>query len=269
VNRKLKVILGLLFFSYFAVYLFSLTFTKNTQTKFHEKAIVKVAAPLQYILTFSYDKISSVFSHYFYLVGASKENDRLLLENGELKQKVILLEELKLENERLRVQMELTTPPRYNAINAERIATSGDKFEKTIRINKGGDDHVAVRMPVINFQGVVGQVVEVFGGYSIVLLLADKSNGIDVIIQRTRSRGVLKGFSQHQMTFEFLSADEDLLVGDVVISSGLDGVYPAGMPVGVVSAVGNQGRRLFLSATVDPYVDFSRIEEVQVLSKKE
>ena len=80
--------------------------------------------------------------------------------------------------------------------------------------------------------------------------------------------GILKGFTQHQLSFEFFSVDEDLQVGDIVISSGLDEVYPEGIPVGVVSATTKQGRRLFLTATVDPYVNFSKLEEVRILAPK-
>ena len=124
-------------------------------------------------------------------------------------------------------------------------------------------------MPVVSPQGVVGQVAEVFADYANVLLLTDKSSVIDVIVQRTRSRGTLRGYTQHQLTFEFFSIDEDLQVGDIVISSGLDGVYPEGLPVGIISASGKQGRKLFLTATVDPYVNFSKIEEVRVLAPKD
>jgi rod shape-determining protein MreC len=165
--------------------------------------------------------------------------------------------------------LSLTNPPRNTAINAEKIAFGSNQFERTIRVNKGKDDNVDIGMPVINSLGLVGQVAEVFSDYSNVLLLTDKSSSVDVIVQRTRSRGTLKGFSPHQLSFEFLSVDEDLQVGDIMISSGLDGVYPEGIPVGTVSAAGKQGRRLFLSATVDPFVKFSKLEELRILAPRD
>ncbi len=268
-NKRFKIILGLLFFSYFSVYLFSLTFTKKPNARFHEKIIVSIASPLQHLVGFTYEKISSSFSHYIFLIGASKENETLKAQIGELKQKLVTADELTQENDRLRALLSLTNPPKYNSIHAEKIAFGSDQFERTIRINKGNDDGVGIGMPVINPLGLVGQVAEVYASYSNVLLLTDKSSSIDVIVQRTRSRGTLKGFSSHQLSFEFFSVEEDLQVGDIVISSGLDGVYPEGIPIGTVSAAGKQGRRLFLSATIDPLVKFTKLEELRILAPKD
>jgi len=269
VNRRFKIILGLLFFSYFAIYLFSLTFTNKSSARFHEKAIVAIASPLQHLVRFTYEKISSTFSHYFFLVNASKENERLKIEIGELKQKLVQSNEYAQENERLRSILGIVNPPKYTSINAEKIAFGSNQFERTIRVNKGGDDGVQIGMPVINSEGLIGQVAEVFSDYSNILLLTDKSSSIDVIVQRTRTRAIIKGFSFHQLSFEFFSVEEDLQVGDIVISSGLDGIYPEGIPVGTVTATGKQGRRLFLAATVDPFVKFSKIDELRILAWKD
>ncbi len=268
-NKKLKVILGLLLFLYFTTYLFSLAFSKKQHADFHERVIVAIASPMQRLVNFSYEQVSSIFSNYFMLVGTSKKNEILQKENEEFRQKLINANELEQENERLRALLQLPKASKYDAIHAERIAFATNEFERSITINKGADDQIRIGMPVVNSQGIVGQVAEVYKDYSNLLLLNDKSSAIDVIIQRTRSRGTLKGFTQHQLSFEFLSVDEDLQVGDVVISSGLDGVYPDSVPIGFVSALSKQGRRLFLSATVDPYVNFSKVEEVRVLASKD
>lgn len=268
-NKRLKIFFGLFFFIYFSVYLFSLTFTNKPAARAHERVIVAVASPLQKLVNFTYDKISSIFSDYIWLVGKAKENEELQKQLGNLRQRVVQMNEFSQENERLRGLLGLSTPSKYSPIFAERIAFGSNQFERSIRVNKGKNDNVVVGMPVVDAQGVVGQVAEVFDNYSNLILLTDKSSAIDVIVQRTRSRGILKGFTPHQLSFEFLSVDDDLQVGDVVISSGLDGVYPDGIPVGVVSATGKQGRRLFLTATIDPYVKFSKLEEVRILSPKE
>lgn len=268
-NKKVKIILGFIFLVYFGIYIFSLTFSKKPQATGHERIIVAIASPLQHLVAFSYENISSVFSHYFFLIGAAKENEELKVQKEELLQKLIHDRELEQENERLRTLMQLPLQTKYQAIYADRIAFGSNEFERTIRINKGSKEGVAVGMPVVNSQGIVGQIGEIFPSYSNVLLLTDKSNAVDVIIQRTRARGVLRGFTQHQLSFEFLSVDEDLQVGDVVISSGLDGIYPEGIIIGSVSALSKQGRRLFLTATVDPYVNFSKVEEVRVMASKD
>jgi rod shape-determining protein MreC len=269
VNKRLKIFLGLFFFIYFSVYLFSLTFTNKPVARMHERAIVAIASPLQNLVNFTYEKIASTFSTYVLLVGKAKENESLYAQLGDLRKSVVQMNEFAQENERLRNLLALPTPSKYAPIYAERIAYGSNQFERTIRVNKGTKDNIEVGMPVVDSQGVVGQVAEVFDRYSNLLLLTDKSSSIDVIVQRTRSRGILKGFTPHQLSFEFLSVDEDLQVGDIVISSGLDGVYPDGIPIGTVSATGKQGRRLFLTATVDPYVKFAKLEEVRILSPKD
>ena len=268
-NRRLKIIFGLFLLIYFSVYLFSLTFTKKPNARIHERAIVAITSPLQNLMNFVYEKVSSTVSGYVLLVGKAKENEELRSQLGELRQRVVQMNEFSQENERLRELLSLSTPSRYSPIYAERIAFGSNQFERTIRVNKGKNDQVTMGMPVVNSQGVVGQVAEVFDNYSNLLLLTDKSSSIDVIVQRTRARGLLKGFTPHQLSFEFMSVDADLQVGDIIISSGLDGVYPEGIPVGTVSATGKQGRRLFLTATVDPYVKFAKLEEVRILSPKE
>lgn len=244
-------------------------FLDKPHARMHEKVIVKIASPLQQVVHFTYDKFASIFSNYIFLINAAKENEELKNQNGELRQKMVMIDELHQENERLRILLKLEVPSKFTPIYAERIASSPNEFERTVRINKGKNENVAVGMPVVSPLGIVGQVAKVFADYSNVLLLTDKSSVIDVIVQRTRSRGILRGFTQHQLSFEFFSIDEDLQIGDIVVSSGLDGVYPEGLAVGVISASGKQGRKLFLSATVDPYVNFSKIEEVRVLAPKE
>lgn len=264
-NKKLKVILGFFLFVYFAVYLFSLTFTKKPYARVHEKVIVAVASPLQTMITYTYEKISSTLGYYVFLVGTAKRNQNLEKENIRLQKELLHLKEVELENERLRKLASLPMPKKLSGILAERIAVGSNEFERSIRINKGFEHKVRVGMPVVDHHGVVGQIAEVFGNYATVLLLTDKSSAIDVIVQRTRARGILKGFTRDQLAFEFMAVDEDLQIGDVVISSGLDGVYPEGLMVGTVMALNKSGRRLFLTATIAPVVDFAKIEEVVLL----
>ena len=122
-------------------------------------------------------------------------------------------------------------------------------------------------MPVVVPEGVVGQVVDVSVGYSKVLLLIDPNSAIDALCQRTRARGIIKGGSNKKCAFEYVLRKNDVRVGDVILSSGLDGVYPKGIRIGRVSSVVKRNSGIFQTVEVEPYVNFDKLEEVLVVTQ--
>ncbi|MEZ4705064.1 MAG: rod shape-determining protein MreC [Bdellovibrionota bacterium] len=268
-NRKLKTFLKILVFVYFLVCLVSFRVKKHSTNRWYETAIVTVSAPVQYVVTTGYDKATWIIRHYLFLVQTSKFNDQLMDERSVLRSKLIYLQETELENQRLRELLNLQSSMALNLQVAKVIAKGVSPFEHVIRIYKGSDQGLQSGYPVIKTEGVVGQIFQVYPGYSDVALLIDKISAIDVVVQRSRARGILKGDRINQLKFEFLPRDRDVQVGDVVISSGMDKVFPKGIPVGEVTAVGERGKNLFLQATVKPFVDFSRLEEVAVVLPQE
>lgn len=264
-NKKFKRLLIVLFIFYFILQFFSLRIAKKDQPSFHEKVIVAVTAPVQWVVYSAYKGITDTISSYFFLVNVKKVNQQLNEEISQLRHKLIDAKELEHENFRLKRMFNLQVGASYRRVMAKRIAYGSSRFERSIRIQKGVRHGIEKGYPVLTVDGVVGQVVEVYRSYSDVLLITDPTSSIDVIIQRSRDNGILKGARKNQLHFEFLSKESDIFEEDVVISSGLDGIYPKGFPIGKVSAVGVRTRGLFLEATVKPFVDFEDIEEVIVL----
>ena len=264
-NKNIKYIFGLLFFIYFLFYFFSLTFSKTPVISPSKKIIVALVSPFQSVVTSLGNAVGGTWSSYVWLINARKENETLKAEVQLLKKANLKLIEYERENERLKKIMDFKTPLPEVEIYAERIAFGSSSFEKTIRINKGKSDGIVSGMPVFNGDGVVGQVVDSLNHYSDVLLLIDKSSAIDVIVARSRVQGVLRGFTENQLQLEFVSSGSDILVGDEVLSSGLDGVYPSGVMIGKIKTLKNDNQRLFLVATVEPSVHFNRLEDVKVL----
>jgi rod shape-determining protein MreC len=98
-----------------------------------------------------------------------------------------------------------------------------------------------------------------------VLLLVDRNSAVDALVQRSRARGIIKGGGEEQCTFEYLLRKDDVKVDDIIISSGLDGVYPKGLSIGRVTHVDRPPAGVFQHVTVSPFVDFEKLEEVVVI----
>jgi rod shape-determining protein MreC len=124
---------------------------------------------------------------------------------------------------------------------------------------------VRVGLPVVVPEGIVGQVVEVTGRYAKVLLITDRMSGVDALVQRTRARGVVNGMGASFCSFSYALRRYDIAEGDVVVSSGLDRIYPKGLRIGEVEGVVRGHEGIFQDVRVRPFVDFERIEEVLIL----
>jgi rod shape-determining protein MreC len=119
-------------------------------------------------------------------------------------------------------------------------------------------------MPVLAPEGVVGVISTASPHAAKVLLLTDPNSGVDVLVQRTRVRGIVSGLLERGAVLKYVKRTEDVRVGDPVVASGLDGIFPKGMPIGRVTRVSRKDRGLFLYAEVTPAADAARLEEVLV-----
>jgi rod shape-determining protein MreC len=138
-----------------------------------------------------------------------------------------------------------------------------------VRLDRGERDRVKPGMPVLTADGLVGQVERTAGRYSDVLLVADKTSAIDVVVQRTGARGMLKGTGSEEhyaCRLEYLSREDDVQEGDVVVTSGLGQRFPASILVGRIHKVTKKESGLYQEATVIPAVNFSRLEEVLIMT---
>jgi rod shape-determining protein MreC len=173
-----------------------------------------------------------------------------------------------LENKRLRELLDLKQSLPIPTVAATVLANSFRGATKTCVIDRGSRSGLEPDMPVVNPQGVVGRVWSVGPGISKVQLLIDASGGISVLVQRTRVQGVLVGRGDPLLELRYVSTIDDVQAGDLLLTSGLDRIYPRGLPVGVVAEVLNSGG-LLRTITVVPRVDFDRLEEVLVLTRKD
>ena len=236
-----------------------------------DRAILEFSAPIQFGTTQFAQGISAVLQEYVYLVDVKRDNDRLRAENTRLHEDNYRLSSAATENRRLRRLLQLRDELRGNLLSAQVIGKEVSPFFRVTRVvlDRGERDHVRPGMPVLTADGLVGQIRRSFSRYADVLLTADKTSAIDVVVQRNGARGMLKGTGaedSYVCQLEQLSRDDDVQPGDIVVTSGLGQRFPASILVGEIKEVVKREFGLYQEATVVPAVHFSRLEEVLVLT---
>jgi len=249
--------------------LLSSNFGRNRDWNSGEEFLVELTAPIQAIVRDGVARVEKVWQDYLYLVNVREENLRL-------REKIETLEREKQKNEemiaagaRLAELLNLKETLDDPVIAAQVIGIDPTGWFRAVMVNKGKTDGVRVDMPVLSAKGVVGRIVSVSPHYAKVLLIIDQNSAVDILVQRSRDRGMVKGMFTDACRVDYLVSTSDVVVGDVVITSGLGGVFPKGLSVGQVTSVGETPGELFKEVLVKPAVDFSRLEEVLILLRDE
>lgn len=226
---------------------------------------IAFVSPFQELASSGVKWAEDTWRHYFDLVSVSHENRRLRLELDREVEKQARQSELELENERLRKLLGFARTLQHTAVAAEIVGKDPSSWYKTVIINKGSAEGVRRGQPAVTSHGVAGQIVEVANHQSKLMLIIDRNSAADALIQRSRARGIVKGASREDCYLDYVLHEEDIRVGDPVVTSGLDGVYPKGLLIGNVNAVSFQGTDFFKEVRITPAVDFGKLEEVLVI----
>jgi len=149
---------------------------------------------------------------------------------------------------------------------AQVIGSSGSELSRAVYIDKGERDGMKPDMAVITADGIVGKVLRVYGSTSLVLLINDQTSGVGALLDKTRLQGILRGTPAGEVVLEKVMSDETVPVGEMVLTSGGDGIFPKGLLVGRVTKAA-PGSDLFLNIRVRPAADLSKLEEVLVVMK--
>jgi rod shape-determining protein MreC len=224
-----------------------------------------VVAPLQAVVTHSLGFFGGVWRHYFALVAMARENERMHQALKEATARINQCREIEHSNQRLRSLLDFQMTIKQKMLPAEVIGKDPSPWFKSVIIDKGRADGVVKGLPVVIPEGIVGQVTTVSAHYAKVLLIIDQNNAVDALVQRSRARGIVTGTSDGQCVFKYVLRQDDVAVGDILIASGLDGVFPKGLRIGAVAGVGGPLSGIFQDVTVSPVVDFQTLEEVLVV----
>jgi rod shape-determining protein MreC len=206
----------------------------------------------------------SVWRNYFWLMGARAENERLKEQVRTLSLKTGYYEQERKENIRLRRLLALNEANGFKTIGARVIARTPSFLSNVIYINKGSAEGVCIDAPVLSGDGIIGRTILVAKHQSQVQLITNPDASIGVLIEKSRTPGVLRGLGDVLMDLNYIGNTEPVSVGDAVLSSGLDGIYPKGLLIGKV-VDSHKGKSVYRNIKVEPSVDFVRLEEVSVL----
>jgi rod shape-determining protein MreC len=213
--------------------------------------------------------IEGIWLRYFGLVNVYDENIRLMGEIDTLRMENYRYQELLAAHSRLQRLLQFEKTINWPASAAQVIGRDPTGWFKSVIIDKGKNSGLKVNMPVVNANGVVGRLVSVSPNYAKVLLIIDQNSAVDCIVQGSRDRGIIKGFSSKTCKLDYVVKTSDVKIGDVVVTSGLARVYPKGLPVGKVVEVVDSPGELFKEVKVAPMVDFSKLEELLVILKED
>jgi len=224
----------------------------------------RLTAPVQGLVSSIAEGLGGVVDNYVLLVGVSEEAGRLRREVAELKRELLAAEETAVENRRLRNLLGFSESNELRLVPARVVGRSASAWFRTVVLDKGSEDGVAVDCPVLTPAGVVGRVYETTASASRVLLITDASSAIDGVVQRTRAQVLVEGRLGPTCRILYLARGEEAAAGDRIVTSGLGGVFPKGLLLGDIQQVRVSRGEVFQSAEMSPSADLSRLEEVFV-----
>ncbi|MFQ5794037.1 MAG: rod shape-determining protein MreC [Candidatus Bipolaricaulia bacterium] len=192
------------------------------------------------------------------------EHRRLETENALLKVELELMKRHERENDRLRALLALQSRFGFQAITAQVVGRSPDDWFETLTVNRGREDGVADGMVVVAPTGLIGRVRAAHARTALIELITAPNSRIGVLVNRTREMGVTRGMIG-KLLLDFIEVDADLVEGDLLLTSGLSGIYPKDLVVGRVKTIENSSTDLFKSVEVEPVVNLGRLEEVMIL----
>jgi rod shape-determining protein MreC len=222
--------------------------------------------PLQITAQGTVNWVSGLRDNYDTLAGFRLENERLRNRIQTLEVERHRLLEAEATNNRLKQLLDFRTRLRGKVVTASIIANSASSWFHSCMLDKGSADGVNKGMAVVTALGVVGQVVSVTPRTAKVLLLTDPNSGIDVLVQRTRARGIVSGSLDNGTILKYIKRSEDIQKGDRLLTTGTDGVFPKGMLAGTVIKVTQQHIGLFQFVEVLPAVQSRQLEDVLVVA---
>jgi len=237
---------------------------KAGRLTFMEKPVLAVSAAFERIVTAPFRFAGSTINGYVFLVRAARENERLKQEMDRLRLENSIAGELLGENERLRDLLGFKKLPPLSSVAVQIIAKDASPSSRTITLNKGSGDGVVKDRAVISAGGVVGKVQASLPGSAKVILLTDPGSTIAVRVQRNREEGLLEG-KLERCALKYVSYYADIQEGDLLVTSGLDGIFPKGLPVATVVSVSKHEATAFQTVLARPVVRLSRLEEALVL----
>ncbi|MBZ5614091.1 MAG: rod shape-determining protein MreC [Acidobacteriia bacterium] len=267
--RNLIVLVGVLFAQVLGLAVQVKRTTDSEPTRLIRIWAVGAVTPLERVLVWVQTSTGNVWHNYFYLRGVRAENRSLKAQIERMSLEQVRMSQDADQARRLQALLAFKEQFISQTMAAQIIGSSGSEQSRALFIDKGYSDGIKPDMAVITADGIVGKVLRADPAnphVSQVLLINDQSSGVGAILEKSRLQGILKGTSAGEVTLEKVMSDETVPVGELVLTSGGDGIFPKGLTAGRVTKVG-KGSDLFWNIRVRPAADLGRLEEVLVVTK--
>jgi rod shape-determining protein MreC len=232
-----------------------------------KSGVGSVFGPVLSVATKPISSVAGVLDSYFNVIGAKKENRELKEKYEKLYVENQKLAETERENARLRKLLDFAQKRPNTMIAAAVVGEDLKNWFRCVIIDKGSKHNVRQKMPVVTPKGIVGQVVEVDLWNSKVMVLNDSNSSVDVSVEGKNTRGLLEGTGQNTVKMKYVTKNDDIEIGDKLVTSGKDGIYPKGIPVGIVITVNKNKAGIFTDVDVMPYNNFRQLDEVLLVRK--
>jgi rod shape-determining protein MreC len=264
--RNLIVLVGVLFAQILGLAV-QVKRTKDSEpTRLIRIWTVGAVSPLEKVLVWTQTSSGNLWHNYFYLRGVRAENRNLKAQIERMSLDQVRMSQDADQARRLQALLAFKEQYISQTVAAQVIGSSGSELSRSVYIDKGEHDGIKPDMAVITSDGVVGKVLRVYRSTALVLLIDDQTSGVGSILDKTRLQGILRGTPSGEVVLEKVMSDETVPTGELVLTSGGDGIFPKGLVVGHVTKVTN-GSELFLNIRVHPSVNLNRLEEVLVVMK--
>ena len=264
--RNLIVLVGVLFAQVLGLAVQVKRTTDSEPTRLIRVWAVGAVTPLEKALVWTQTATGNIWHNYFYLRGVRAENRSLKAQIERMSLEQVRMSQDADQARRLQALLAFKEQFISQTMAAQVIGSSGSEQSRSVFIDKGHNDGIQPDMAVITADGVVGKVLHVYRSTSLVLLIDDQTSGVGAILDKTRVQGILRGTPSGEVVLEKVMSDEAVPPGELVLTSGGDGVFPKGLLVGRVTKV-TPGSELFLNIGVRPAADLGRLEEVLVVTK--
>jgi rod shape-determining protein MreC len=261
-RRAFFILLGVLVAQ---LLLLSAQITRDQKVRLIQVWAVAVFDPFARALHGMSDATTGAWKSYRELWQAQQQNRELQIQLVAARAQIQQLNEQAAEGRRLRELLEFRNRLPFQTVAAEVIATSPGEASKAIFIDKGTDAGLTPDLAVITPAGVVGKILAVFPHTAQVLLITDSSSGAACALERSRVQGILKGGKLNQCLVQYVMNEAPVAIGELVLTSGLDQIYPKGLPIGTVAQTADGN--IYKNITVQPTAALDRLEGVLVVLK--
>lgn len=238
---------------------------KTTQHSWFTSPFVYLAQGVQNLFFDLSHGVHSTTANYINIINIKAQNKDLLKENHELKTRLNLFNESLHELERLRTLLDFQKNTKMELIPAQVIGRDLVTDHKTITVNKGTDHGLKSGQAVLTVAGAVGYIFKPSAKSAHVMLITDRYSVVDALIQKTRAHGLIEGKTDQSCVLQYVERTEDVKDGDLIVTGGLDNIFPKGFPLAVITSVERKTKSASLYIEAKPVVDANKVEEVFIV----